>query len=116
MFLAMRELKHARARFLLIGFIMVMIASLTLIISGLANGLSDDNASAIKRMKADYLVYQSDSEFKLARSSLPRERLAQVAEQDGVREATPLAQTMLTLTRDGSERKSDVSPSIRRGC
>ncbi|WP_182914668.1 hypothetical protein [Paenibacillus thiaminolyticus] len=32
--------------------------------------------------------------------------MAQVAEQDGVREATTLAQTMLTLTRDGSERKS----------
>ncbi|MBG9791226.1 ABC transporter permease [Paenibacillus dendritiformis] len=109
MFLAMRELKHARARFLLIGFIMIMIASLTFIVSGLANGLSDDNASAIKRMKADFLVYQSDTEFKLSRSTLPRERLGQVAEQEGVREATPLAQTMLTLTRDGSERKSDVT-------
>lgn len=54
-------------------------------------------------------MYQSDTEFKLSRSSLPREQLVQIAEQDGVREATPLAQTMLTLTRDRSERKSDVT-------
>ncbi|MCM3338847.1 hypothetical protein M3650_09365 [Paenibacillus sp. MER TA 81-3] len=40
MFLAIRELKRAKSRFVLIGLIMVLVACLTLIVSGLANGLS----------------------------------------------------------------------------
>ena len=56
MFLAIRELKHSKLRYLLIGLIMVLVALLVFIISGLANGLSSDNASSIQNMKADYFV------------------------------------------------------------
>ena len=47
MFLAIRELKHSKVRYLLIGLIMVLVAWLVFIISGLANGLSAENASSI---------------------------------------------------------------------
>lgn len=109
MFLAIRELKHAKSRFVLIGFIMVLVACLTLIVSGLANGLSGDNASAIQHMNADYMIYQADTDYKLTRSVLSRDKLDEVKKQDGVTDAAPLIQTMLTVTQEHSAKKSDVA-------
>ncbi|HHQ0972437.1 TPA: ABC transporter permease, partial [Listeria innocua] len=42
MFLALRELKHSKLRYILIGLIMVLIAWLVLFVTGLANGLAND--------------------------------------------------------------------------
>lgn len=55
MFLAIRELMHAKFRYILIGVIMVLIAMLIFIISGLAKGLSADNASAVQNLQADQI-------------------------------------------------------------
>lgn len=100
MFLAIRELKHAKSRFALIGLIMVLVACLTLIVSGLANGLSGDNASAIQNMNADYIIYQSDTDYKLSCSALSRGKLDEIKQQDGVNDAAPLIQTMLTVSQE----------------
>ncbi|MEB9935945.1 ABC transporter permease, partial [Bacillus cereus] len=56
MFLALRELKQSKLRYGLIGLIMVLLSFLVLVISGLANGLSYDNASSIQNMEANKFV------------------------------------------------------------
>ncbi len=109
MFLAVRELKHAKFRYLLIGFIMILVAWLTFIVSGLANGLAADNASAMKNMKGDYVVLQDNAEQKLARSSIPTDQLDEIRQQEGVKEAAPLSQTMVTLSQTGKDKKIDVT-------
>ncbi|WP_078410785.1 ABC transporter permease [Priestia abyssalis] len=109
MFLAVRELKHAKLRYMLIGFIMILVAWLTFIVSGLANGLAADNASAIENMKGDYVVLQDNAEQKLARSSIPNEKLDEVRRHEGVKEAFPLSQTMMTLSQTGKDKKIDVT-------
>ncbi|NIK76475.1 putative ABC transport system permease protein [Paenibacillus castaneae] len=109
MFLALRELKYSKGRYGLIGLIMVLVAWLTFIVSGLANGLSSDNASILKNMDADYFVLQSDSEHKLTRSALPVEKLDEVRQLNGDIQAEPLSQTMLSVYQTGSNKKIDIA-------
>lgn len=48
--LALKEMKRNKGRFLIVGSIVFLVSFLTLMISGLANGLSQDNAALIKNM------------------------------------------------------------------
>ena len=78
MFLALRELQHSYLRYLLLGVIITLIAWLAFLLSGLANGLSTDNASTVQRMPADYFVFKSDARTQMGRSLLPQSTVAQV--------------------------------------
>ena len=109
MFLALREMKHAKLRYLLIGLIMVLIAWLVLFVTGLAKGLSNDNVSSLQNMDADYIVMQNESELKLNRSLLSSETLDQVRSITGDEGATPLGLQMSTLTKEGTSTKIDAS-------
>ncbi|WP_339269124.1 ABC transporter permease [Paenibacillus sp. FSL W8-0187] len=109
MFLALRELRHAKLRYLLIGFIMVLIAWLVLFVTGLAQGLSSDNASSIQNMKADYLVLQEESDHRINRSILTEELWTEVRSHPGGNKATPLGVHMNTLTKEGSTAKFDAA-------
>jgi len=68
MFLALRELKHAKLRFVMIGMILVLISWLVFILSGLGNGLSSLSASTFKNMYADYVVFEDGSRHYMLRS------------------------------------------------
>lgn len=107
MFLAVREIKHSKLRYLLIGFIMTLITCLVFIISGLAGGLSADNGSSLQNMNADYLVLQSDVEKRLDRSVLSEKKL------DGIRDlgihAVPLGQKMTAVLGVDTDRKMDAT-------
>lgn len=109
MFLALRELQHAKLRYLLIGFIMVLISWLVLFVTGLAQGLSSDNASSIQNMKADYLVLQAESDHRINRSVLSDEMWKEVQRHPGADKATPLGVHMNTLTKEGSTAKFDAA-------
>jgi putative ABC transport system permease protein len=98
MFLALRELRHSRLRFVLIGTILTLIAWLVFLLSGLANGLATDNAAAIQRMPADGFVFQADSRLLLQRSLLPLATVDQVRQVPGVT-AAPLGQLTLSFKR-----------------
>ncbi|KWW22265.1 ABC transporter permease [Peribacillus simplex] len=109
MFLAIRELKHSKLRYSLIGLIMVLVALLVFIISGLANGLSSDNASSIQNMKADYFVMEHDSKNKLNRSIISMDTLDELRASPDVQAAEGLGQMMSTLNQIGSNEKTDVT-------
>ncbi|QHA93140.1 ABC transporter permease [Bacillus sp. N1-1] len=65
MFMAWKEMKKNKSRFLILGFIILLISLLTFIISGLANGLSHDNVSLIKNMPDGtfYMSKESDNSY-----------------------------------------------------
>ncbi len=109
MFLAIRELFHAKLRYMLIGFIMVLVAMLIFIISGLANGLSTDNAGSIQSMHADRLVIEQDVEQQLTKSFLPESATDDVKQAEGVTEAAPLTVRMSSVSREGTEGQNDVA-------
>lgn len=109
MFLAIRELFYAKFRYILIGLIMVLIALLIFIISGLAQGLSADNASSIEGLNADYLLIDPDAELEMTKSFIPRETKDEVDGIDGVEEAAPLSIRMMNASVNGTEQNVDVS-------
>jgi putative ABC transport system permease protein len=104
MFLALRELRHARLRYLLIGAIITLIAWLVFLLSGLANGLANDNGGAVRAMPATGVVFQQGSQLLLQRSSLPASTLDKVAAVPGVTAATPLGLSMVNVQRAGGDR------------
>ncbi len=68
MYLALREIKHAKLRFIMIGMILVLISWLVFILSGLGNGLSTLSAATFKNMNADYVVFEEGSRHSMLRS------------------------------------------------
>lgn len=126
MFLALRELQHSYLRYLLLGVIITLIAWLAFLLSGLANGLSTDNASTVQRMPADYFVFKSDARTQMGRSLLPQSTVAQVRQMPGVSAAAPIGQMLVSIKRAsggdqldaamlGIEPGSFIAPSIVEG-
>ena len=67
--LAWKEIKKNKVRFLILGSIIFLISFLTFIISGLANGLSQDNAALIKDLPNGhfYMDADADESYNLSR-------------------------------------------------
>jgi putative ABC transport system permease protein len=57
--MALKEMKKNKVKFLILGSIVFLVSLLTFIISGLANGLSQDNAALIKNLP-DGQVYMAE--------------------------------------------------------
>ncbi|MCM3042354.1 ABC transporter permease [Paenibacillus motobuensis] len=112
MFLAIREMKHAKTRYLLISLIMVLIAFLVLFVTGLAQGLSYANASSIQNMKADYLILQQDADHRLNRSMITEDTWKQIqqasSDQQGV-ELNPLSVKMTSIAKVDDTKKIDAT-------
>ncbi|WIG57913.1 MAG: Heme efflux system permease HrtB [Ktedonobacterales bacterium] len=109
MFLALRELRHSRLRYGLIGAILALVAWLVFLLSGLANGLATDNGSAIQHLNADYVVFQSGARTLLHRSILPMQTVQAVKQVSGVQDAAPLGQFTITVQRVGSSEQIDAT-------
>lgn len=78
--LAWKEMKKNKVRFLILGSIVFLVSLLTFIISGLANGLSQDNASLIKDLPDGYFYMneEADETFNLSKiDSRIQEKLLQ---------------------------------------
>lgn len=60
--MAWKEMMKYKTRYLILGSIIFLISFLTLIISGLANGLSYDNASLVKNMPEGTYYMESEAE------------------------------------------------------
>lgn len=57
MFVALRDLRAARGRFLLIGSVVTLVALLVSFLSGLTAGLAHQNISAVEAIRADAVVF-----------------------------------------------------------
>jgi len=109
MFLALREIRHAKLRFALITGVIVMVSSLVFILSGLANGLATGNSAAIDALPVDALVVSAGSDYQLDRSRVPMEAVAAIGEQPGIEEAAPFGATAANVTIEGSDDVLGVS-------
>ncbi len=67
--LAWKEIKKYKVKFLILGSIVFLVSLLTFIISGLANGLSQDNAALIKDLPEGqfYMNEDADESYNLSR-------------------------------------------------
>lgn len=109
MFLALREMRHSKARYGLIMVIMLLVSFLVLFVTGLARGLSYANISALQNMPASYFAVQSDADHTFRRSQLGDTELAAVRAVTGEAKATPLGVQTSTITAAGADVKADVT-------
>ncbi len=106
MFLAPRELIFARGRFALMGSVVVLIAMLMVLLSGLSVGLANDGVSGLQRLPVTSLAFQQhvtkDSAF--SRSVVSTDAVPAWAHQNGVAAAAPFGNTLVnTRTNRGLE-------------
>ncbi len=110
MFLAVKELKHSKFRFMLLGVIVVLIAWLVFILSGLANGLSMLGAGSLRNMEADYIVFEEGARASMRRSMLSEELVGELAEQENVSAAEPIGNAMPRVFKpDSDTERVDIS-------
>lgn len=106
MFLALRDLRFGRTRFVLMGAVISLIAVLMVLLSGLSQGLVKDGVSGLQNLPITSLAFekgvQHDSAF--TRSVVDQDAVAVWQQQDGVRDAAPLGLALVNgATDDGVE-------------
>ncbi|MDD9267075.1 ABC transporter permease [Paenibacillus sp. GCM10023248] len=109
MYLAIREMRFAKARYLLIATIMVLIAFLVLFVTGLAQGLAYDNAASVKNMDATHFLVEQDSNHRFTRSQVDQQVLDKTSSIVGGENAEPLSLKMTTVTPSGKTEKVDAT-------
>ncbi|MGA9288444.1 MAG: ABC transporter permease, partial [Anaerobacillus sp.] len=80
--MAWKEMKKNKSKFLIVGSIVLLISLATFIISGLANGLSQDNVSLIKNMPDGTFYMSEDSNESYTQSHLEEKKQHQILERD----------------------------------
>ena len=106
MFLAFKEIRQSKLRYVLISVITIAVLFLVFFVTGLANGLAFGDSSSIKNIQADYIVMDKEADGAITKSNLTSKDVEGISEQLGV-DATPLAITMSTLERN-NEKDIDV--------
>lgn len=109
MFLAIREMRHSKARYSLIMVIMLLVSFLVLFVTGLARGLAYANISALKNMPANYFAVQSDADHTFRRSQLTDTELAAARSVAGEANATPLGVQTSTIMAADADIKADIT-------
>lgn len=106
MFLALRELRFARARFGLMGGVIALIAILMVLLSGLSSGLVNDGVSGLKSMPATAFAFnegtKTDNAF--SRSVVDESQAEAWRGQPGVQDVTLMGASMMNgATGDGTQ-------------
>lgn len=107
MFFASKELWFSKRRFLLIGFIIVMISWLVFVLSGLGNGLSDLGTAVIRYSEMDLAVFEKEAEFSLSKSTLTGSLVDDLAKLDGVEEAAAITQAVGAILQGSSDTEAN---------
>ena len=112
MFLALKEIKHAKLRFSMIGAIIVLIAWLVFILSGLGNGLSTLSAATMKNIDAEYFIYEEGTGGKIMKTKVSGDIAEQVKGQYGVEDAALFGQSTVVVHKKGADssvEKQDIA-------
>lgn len=112
MFLAIRELKHSKWRFAMIGSILILISWLVFILSGLGNGLSTLSAATFQKMDAQYVAFEDGARHSMSRSVISENLVTELKEFEGVEDAAVMGSNVAVVLKEGHEddhEKIDVS-------
>lgn len=93
MFVALRDLRFARGRFILIGSVVTLITILVGFLSGLTGGLATQNISAILAIPADRIVFTpaaGDTTVSFSDSTISEQQATAWANTDGVATVEPI--------------------------
>lgn len=91
--IALNELKFYKFKYLLITFIVILLASMVLFISGLAKGLGRENISLINQFKSEQFVIQKDADQQIQRSNFNPQQQQEI---EKIVKSEPLKASMST--------------------
>lgn len=114
MFLAIKEMKHSKTRFGMIGAIIMLIAWLVFILSGLGNGLSSLAAATMKNMDGDLFIYEEGSEGTMMKTKVSGSIADDMEGKYGVKEAAKFGQSTIIVQNEteaaaNAKEKDDVA-------
>jgi putative ABC transport system permease protein len=116
MFVALRELRFARGRFILIGSVVALITVLVGFLSGLTGGLATQNISAVLAIPADRLVFSAGgSGASFSDSAISTEQHDTWTSTRGVTKAEPIGISQ-TRAEHGSARTAVAAFGVAPGC
>ncbi|PIE33356.1 MAG: ABC transporter permease [Ilumatobacter coccineus] len=102
MFFTIRDLRVNKGRFALVGSVIALIALMTTLLSGLANGLVDDGISGLRALPLNHLAFGPGAHSTFSRSTLTNDHLEPWLDADGV-EASALGVSLVNAQRsDGT--------------
>ncbi len=105
MFVALRDLRHARGRFALISTVVVLVTVLVVFLSSLTAGLARASVSALTDLPADRVAFgmaSSADKPDLTSSRVTQDQWQAWSRQPGVREAEPLGVVTTRATSAGT--------------
>lgn len=93
MFLAIRELRFARTRFVLLGAVVALISTLLVMLTGLTAGLASQSVSAVRDVDADRVVFSTGegASPNFTESALSADQLEKWKRAPGVTSVSPMA-------------------------
>ncbi|MBD2894129.1 putative ABC transporter permease [Actinomadura sp. RB99] len=110
MFLALRDLRFARGRFLLMGTVIALISVLAAVLTGLSSGLVGDGVSALRAMPVTHFAFQRGVEGDLySRSTVPAGDAAAWAARPGVRRAAAYGNQLAHAKNARTGRDLDIA-------
>lgn len=108
MFLAWRDLVRSWRRFLLVGLVVALVAVLSTVLVGLANGLVNQGISGLRALPLDHLAFQTHSDAVFSRSILDDKALQTWSRAPGVR-ASPVGVSFVNAARVGAGQSLDLA-------
>lgn len=112
MFLAWNELKHAKFRYGMMMTIIILIAWLVFILSGLGNGLGTLSAATLKNIDADYAVYEETSAAKFSKSLLTEDVVADLEKNSAIKDTASFGATPTSVGKESNEKEQKVDISL----
>lgn len=111
MFLAIKEIRKDKSRFILIIGIVVLISYLVFFLTGLAYGLAKDNTTAVENWQADKIVLKSGTNSNLSSSVLEMEALEDFESY----EVSPINLSRVVAYKNSNETKENTINLVLMG-
>lgn len=105
MFLAWKEIKHAKGRYALITGVIFLIAFLVFFLSGLAYGLAQEGRMAVDNWKANAVILTKDANDNLSASQFDKEDINGVTAKE---KATLLQGASVIQVKNDSDKKDNI--------
>lgn len=124
MFLGFNEMKYLKGRYVLVVLVMVLIAWLIFILSGLANGLAQGNRLAVDQWQANQVVLSKEANSNLNVSVLDENvketisggKIAPIGQQSlAIRPADDKKAELTNVSLFGIEKESFLMPKVIEG-
>ncbi|MFE1262390.1 ABC transporter permease [Streptomyces albogriseolus] len=108
MFLALRDLRFARGRFVLMGAVVALIAVLGVLLSGLASGLADAGISGLRALPVTHMAFdEKATSEQFSRSAVEQEDWEAWSKAPGVERAEPFGNTLVNAQVTQGEEKGE---------